>query len=47
MEAEDIGHGGVLIVSKASNISRKTIIKGKKELREFKKTDNTVNRDIM
>jgi transposase len=41
MEAEDIGHGGVLIVSKASNISRKTIIKGKKELREFKKTDNT------
>lgn len=41
MEADDIGHGGVLIVSKASNISRKTIIKGKKELREYKKTDNT------
>jgi transposase len=35
MEAEDIGHGGVLIVSKASNVSRKTIIKGKKELQDF------------
>lgn len=45
MEAEDIGHGGVLIVSKASNISRKTIIKGKKELREYKKMDNTVIAD--
>jgi transposase len=31
MEAEDIGHGGVLLVSQASGISRKTIIKGKKE----------------
>lgn len=41
MEAEDIGHGGVLIVSKASNVSRKTIIKGKKEMQEYKKTDNT------
>ncbi len=35
MEAEDIGHGGVLLVSKASGISRKTIIKGKKEYHEF------------
>lgn len=34
IEAEDIGHGGVLLVSKASNISRKTIIKGKHELQE-------------
>ena len=33
IEAEEIGHGGVLIISKAANISRKTIIKGKKELR--------------
>ncbi len=41
MEAEEIGHGGVLIVSKASNVSRKTIIKGKKELHEFKKKDRT------
>ena len=41
MEAEDIGHGGVLIVSKASNVSRKTIIKGKKELLELKKKDTT------
>jgi len=40
MEAEEIGHGGVLIVSKASNVSRKTIIKGKKELYEFKKNDS-------
>lgn len=45
MEAEDIGHGGVLIVSKASNISRKTIIKGKKELQEYKKTENTKMED--
>ncbi len=35
METEEISHGGVLIVSKASNVSRKTIIKGKKELRDF------------
>ena len=35
MEAEDIGHEGVLIVSKASGISRKTIIKGKKDYQEF------------
>jgi len=35
MEAEDIGHGGVLIVSQASGISRKTIIKGKKDYQEF------------
>jgi transposase len=41
MEAEEIGHGGVLIVSKASNVSGKTIIKGKKELHEFKKKDRT------
>ena len=35
MEAEDILHGGVLIVSQASGISRKTIIKEKKDYREF------------
>lgn len=34
-EAESIGHGGVLQVSEASGISRKTIIKGKKELKEL------------
>jgi hypothetical protein len=34
IEADDIGHGGVLSVSLASNISRKTIIKGKQELKE-------------
>ncbi len=39
METEEISHGGVLIVSKASNVSRKTIIKGKKELRDFKNND--------
>jgi len=32
MEAEDIGHGGVLIVSQASGISRKTIYQRKKGL---------------
>jgi len=32
MEAEDIGHGGVLLVSQASGISRKTIIKGKRSI---------------
>lgn len=42
MEAEDVGHGGVLVVSKASNVSRKTIIKGKKELQEFSQTDTVV-----
>jgi len=40
MEAEEIGYGGVLIVSKASNGSRKTIIKGKKELPDFKNNDS-------
>jgi transposase len=35
MEADDIGHGGVLLVSQASGISRKTIIKGKKEYQEL------------
>ena len=34
-EAEAIGHGGVLEIAKASKISRKTIIKGKKELGEL------------
>lgn len=33
IESEFVGHGGVLAVSEASNISRKTIIKGKKELK--------------
>jgi hypothetical protein len=36
IEAEDIGHGGILLVSHASGISRKTIIKGKKEYQELK-----------
>lgn len=34
-EAEAIGHGGVIEVAMASKISRKTIIKGKKELKEL------------
>lgn len=34
LESEELGHGGVLAVAEASNISRKTIIKGKKELKE-------------
>ncbi len=38
MEAEDIGHGGVMLVSQASGISRKTVIKGKKEYKELKKS---------
>lgn len=37
LEAESIGHGGVLLVSAASGISRKTIIKGKKECQELEK----------
>ena len=40
MEAADIGHGGVLLVSKASNVSRKTIIKGKRELQELSQSDS-------
>jgi len=36
IEAEDIGHGGVLLVSQASGVSRKTIIKGKKEYQEIR-----------
>lgn len=35
-EAEDIGHGGVLLVAQASGVSRKTIIKGKKEIKALK-----------
>src|SRR5450432_1650382 len=34
LESEELGHGGVLAVAEASNISRKTIIKGKKELKD-------------
>lgn len=34
-EAKYIGHGGVLEISRASNISRKTIIKGKNELAQL------------
>jgi hypothetical protein len=34
VESEIIGHGGLLEVSKISGLSRKTIIKGKKELQE-------------
>jgi transposase len=34
IEAEQLGHGGVKQVAEASQISRKTIIKGKKELEE-------------
>lgn len=48
MEAEDIGHGGVLLLSKASNVSRKTIIKGKKELRDLSQKDTAeLSEDIM
>src|SRR6266487_218774 len=48
MEAEDIGHGGVLLLSKASNVSRKTIIKGKKELRDLSQKDVAeLSEDIM
>lgn len=36
-ESEALGHGGVLSVSIASNVSRKTIIKGKDELRNWNK----------
>lgn len=39
IEAELIGHGGVLAVSKASGLSRKAIIKGKKELNEHADSD--------
>jgi transposase len=48
MEAEDLGHGGVLLLSKASNVSRKTIIKGKKELRDLSQKDTAeLSEDIM
>ena len=48
MEAEDIGHGGVLLLSKASNVSRKTIIKGKKELRDLSQKDTAeLSEDLM
>ena len=30
IEAEEMGHGGLLAVSQASNVSRKTIINGEK-----------------
>lgn len=41
MEAEEIGHGGVLRISEVSNVSRKTIIKGKKELKQLGKKGST------
>jgi transposase len=41
MEAEEIGHGGVVRISEISNISRKTIIKGKKELQQLRKSGAT------
>lgn len=44
VESEIIGHGGLLEVSKASGLSRKTIIKGKKELLD-KTTDNSRNNE--
>ena len=34
-EANYIGHGGVLEIARASNVSRKTIIKGKNELAQL------------
>lgn len=40
MEAEEIGHGGMLMVSKASNFSRKSITKREKELHDFKNNDS-------
>jgi len=39
-ESEALGHGGVLSVSIASNVSRKTIIKGKEELKNWNKKNN-------
>lgn len=48
MESEDIGHGGVLLISKASNVSRKTIIKGKKELQGLSQSEtDELPKDIM
>ncbi len=48
MESEDIGHGGVLLISKASNVSRKTIIKGKKELQGLSQSEtDELPEDIM
>ncbi|MGH7238784.1 MAG: ISAzo13 family transposase [Candidatus Saccharimonadales bacterium] len=41
IEAEQIGHGGVKQVAEASMISRKTIIKGKKELEETERTEGS------
>lgn len=38
IEAEQMGHGGVKQVAEASLVSRKTIIKGKKELEEMEAT---------
>src|SRR5580658_1516372 len=42
IESEILGHGGLLEVSKASGLSRKAIIKGKKELQNTT-TDNNVH----
>src|SRR5215213_548440 len=48
MEAEEIGHGGVVRISEVSNVSRKTIIKGKKELQQLvKKGVTEVMDDIL
>ena len=45
IEAEEIGHGGILAVSSASKISRKTIIKGKKELKMLNLTNEKISVD--
>lgn len=46
IESEILGHGGLLEVSKVSGLSRKAIIKGKKELHEGTIVNNTQNERI-
>src|SRR5476649_559403 len=46
IESEIIGHGGLLEVSKVSGLSRKAIIKGKKELVYTTTNDNSPNERI-
>src|SRR5438876_668224 len=47
MEAEEIGHGGVVQVSAISKVSRKTIIKGKKEMQQLRKQGTTKGIDAV
>jgi transposase len=46
IESEIIGHGGLLEVSKVSGLSRKAIIKGKKELLSVPANENSQNERI-